>query len=91
MSLGRKCVYENAERFERTWAIKAKIEAAIVAVVKSWGVTQKAAGDRLGISSAETGKLMRGVLSPSLERLLIIAGIAGVKVSIELEVDHEQE
>lgn len=65
--------------------IKKQIREMIANKVILWGVSQKEAGKRLGISQARVSQILSGNGVMSIEKLLEVADKAGIKCSVRFE------
>ncbi len=64
---------------------KSQLMRALDKTVREWGVSQKAAADRLGLSQPRLNDLLRGKIEKfSLDTLFDLAGRSGLKVSLAL-------
>jgi predicted XRE-type DNA-binding protein len=65
--------------------MKAKLQLmrALDKAVRAWGVSQKVAANRLGLSQPRLNDLLRGKIEKfSLDTLFDLAGRSGLKVSL---------
>jgi predicted XRE-type DNA-binding protein len=66
--------------------LRAEILSRLIISIKEWGVTQKEAALRLGISQPRLNELLKGKMSKfSIDALADLANIAGFSVTIELK------
>jgi predicted XRE-type DNA-binding protein len=64
---------------------KSQLMRALDKTVRTWGVSQKAAAERLGLSQPRLNDLLRGKIEKfSLDTLFDLAGRSGLKVSLAL-------
>jgi predicted XRE-type DNA-binding protein len=77
---------EDSESAAASMKARAKLMRALQKAVTTWGVSQKLAADRLGVTQPRLNDLLRGKIDKfSLDALFDLAGRAGLEVSIALQ------
>jgi predicted XRE-type DNA-binding protein len=76
---------EDSQTAAASMKARAQLMRALQKAVTTWGLSQKASADRLGVTQPRLNDLLRGKIDKfSLDALFDLTGRVGLKVSIAL-------
>lgn len=85
MAQGNKFKSENPDRWACGDSLKARLESALAQRVRSWGLPQREAGEKIDMPQSALGRMLRGKELLSIDKLLYHCGLAGINVTVEIE------